>query len=295
MKFNINAEEMKGTLMVVAAGMCWGTTGTIQALAPEGASSITIGSARVFGAGLMLFLWLLTQKNTSFLSGDWKIRGICLSACSLTLYQFTFFSAVRLTGVAVGTMIAIGSAPALAGILGRAFFKEHLSGYWYTATFLAITGCLLLAVSGNEIFSSVSIAGIMLAFGAALSYALEGVGLRITGKLDPIHTVALISILSGLMAFPWLIFGDISWIFRPRGISCVLTLSFFSTILPFLLFTKGLGKITLGKAYTLSLSEPLTACSLSTILLGERLSSFGMLGAALIFSGIIILASENKK
>lgn len=291
---NINKEAKKGMLMVISAGMCWGTTGTIQALAPAGASPVTIGSARVFGAGLLLFLWMLSQKNFSFLRGTFKASGICIAALSLTLYQFTFFSAVRITGVAIGTMIAIGSAPALAGILGRLFFKEHLSFHWYIATFLAITGCFLMAAGGNNVFASARAGGVILAFGAALSYAFEGVGLRISGSLDPLDTVTLISILSGLMALPWLFMSDISWIFQPKGFLCVLVLSFFSTILPFILFTKGLSKITLGMGYTLSLSEPLTACILSAAMLEERLSVYGLLGAGLIFSGIITLASEKK-
>ena len=294
MKFNM--EEIKGGLLVIAAGICWGMTGTIQALAPEGASSMSIGSARVFGAGFLLFIWSLISKgNISLLSGNWRISGICIAALGLTAYQFAFFSAVRLTGVAIGTMIAIGAAPAIAGMLGLFFFKEHLSNCWYFSTLLAVTGCSLLAFAGKTGSTAVSIPGVILAFGAALSYAFEGAGLRMIGKQNPIHTVTIISMLSGLMVLPWLIFGDISWIWQPRGILCVFILSVFTTILPFSFFTKGICKITLGKAYTLSLSEPLTACFLSTFLLGERLSSLGLIGIIVLFSGIITLACENKK
>ena len=66
-------------------------------------------------------------------------------------------------------------------------------------------------------------------------------------------------------------------------------------ILPFSLFTKGIEKITLGKAYTLSLSEPMTAWLLSALLLGERLSLIGSLGVLILFSGIITLACDNSK
>ncbi len=55
------------------------------------------------------------------------------------------------------------------------------------------------------------------------------------------------------MALPWLITGDISWVLELKGMICVIVLSVFTTILPFSLFTKGIEKITLGKAYTLSL------------------------------------------
>ena len=293
MKFN--SEELKGGLLVVAAGMCWGMTGTIQALAPEKATSLTIGSARVFGAGSLLLLWILFRRRGILRGKTWNATGILLAAFGLTAYQFAFFSAVKLTGVAIGTMVAIGSAPVLAGILGRVFFKECLSSRWFLSTLLAITGCFLLVSAGNSNFSSASVTGTMLAFGAALSYALEGAGLRLIGARDPIETVSLISVVSAAMALPWLITGDISWIFSLRGMICIFFLSVLTTILPFSLFAKGIGKITLGKAYTLSLSEPMTAWMLSALVLGEKLSLIGSIGVFILFSGIIILACDKNK
>ncbi len=290
-----NSEELKGGLLVVAAGMCWGMTGTIQALAPENATSLTIGSARVFGAGLLMFIWILCRRRKILCGERWDRTGLLLAALGLTAYQFAFFSAVRLTGVAIGTMVAIGSAPVLAGILGRLFFKECLSPRWFISTLLAISGCFLLVAAGNSDFSSVSIPGALLALTAALSYALEGAGLRLIGTRDPVETVSLISILSALMALPWLITGDISWIFSLRGMICIFFLSVLTTIFPFSLFAKGIGKITLGKAYTLSLSEPMTAWILSTFLLGEKLSLFGSAGVFILFSGIITLACDKNK
>ena len=293
MKFN--SEELKGGLLVVAAGMCWGMTGTIQALAPENATSLTIGSARVFGAGSLLLIWILFRRRGILRGKKWDLTGILLAASGLTAYQFAFFSAVKLTGVAIGTMVAIGSAPVLAGILGRVFFKECLSSRWFISTRLAITGCFLLVTAGKSNFSSASVTGTILAFGAALSYALEGAGLRLIGARDPIETVSLISVVSAAMALPWLITGDISWIFSLRGMICIFFLSVLTTILPFSLFAKGIGKITLGKAYTLSLSEPMTAWMLSALLLGEKLSLIGSIGVFILFSGIIILACDKNK
>ena len=293
MKFN--SEELKGGLLVVAAGMCWGMTGTIQALAPEKATSLTIGSARVFGAGSLLLIWILFRRRGILRGKKWDLTGILLAASGLTAYQFAFFSAVKLTGVAIGTMVAIGSAPVLAGILGRVFFKECLSSRWFISTLLAITGCFLLVTAGKSNFSSASVTGTILAFGAALSYALEGAGLRLIGARDPIETVSLISVASAAMALPWLITGDISWIFSLRGMICIFFLSVLTTILPFSLFAKGIGKITLGKAYTLSLSEPMTAWMLSALLLGEKLSLIGSIGVFILFSGIIILACDKNK
>lgn len=281
-------------MCVIGAGMCWGTTGTIQAFAPEGASSLSIGAARVAFAGIILFIYMLIKKRGGLLRGEWSVKGVLLAAAGLAAYQLTFFSAVRLTGVAVGTMVAIGSAPPVAGIFGRVLFGERLPWRWYAATVLAVAGCVMLVLGGNRGALSVSALGVFLAFGAALSYALEGVGLRLI-KRDPYDVIAVVSAVSGLMALPWLLAGDIGWMLEPRGAACMGLLTFLSTIIPYTLFTIGIQNIALGTVYTLSLSEPLTAWFLSAVLLGERLSWIGLLGVGILFCGILLLACNKNQ
>ncbi|MFR5880239.1 MAG: DMT family transporter [Cloacibacillus evryensis] len=251
----ISKSTLKGTLCVIGAGMCWGTTGTIQAFAPEGASSLSIGAARVAVAGIILFIYMLIKKRGGLLRGEWSVKGVLLAAAGLAAYQLTFFSAVRLTGVAVGTMVAIGSAPPVAGIFGRVLFGERLPWRWYAATVLAVAGCVMLVLGGNRGALSVSALGVFLAFGAALSYALEGVGLRLI-KRDPYDVIAVVSAVSGLMALPWLLAGDIGWMLEPRGAACMGLLTFLSTIIPYTLFTIGIQNIALGTVYTLALRTP---------------------------------------
>lgn len=289
----VSKNALRGTLCVLAAGMCWGTTGTIQAFAPEGASSLTVGSARVVFSGIVLLLFMLAKRGRALFSEGWSVRGVILAAAGLAAYQLTFFTAVRMTGVAVGTMVAIGAAPPVAGICGRLFFGERLSPRWYAATVLAVAGCVMLVLGGNSGALEVSFIGVFLAFCAALSYALEGVGLRMIQK-GPYDTIAVVSAVSGLMALPWLLTGDAAWMLEPRGALCMALLTFLSTVIPYTLFTIGVQNVELGVVYTLSLAEPLTAWFLSTVLLGERLSILGSVGVAVLFSGILLLALSKK-
>ncbi len=289
----VSKNALKGTLCVIAAGMCWGTTGTIQAFAPEGASPLTVGSARVVFSGVILLLFMLAKRGRALFAGGWSVRGVILAAAGLAAYQLTFFTAVRMTGVAVGTMVAIGAAPPVAGICGRLFFGERLSPRWYAATVLAVAGCVMLVLGGNSGALEISFLGVFLAFCAALSYALEGVGLRMIQK-GPYDTIAVVSAASGLMALPWLLAGDAAWMLEPRGALCMALLTFLSTVIPYTLFTIGVQNVELGVVYTLSLAEPLTAWFLSTVLLGERLSILGSVGVAVLFSGILLLALSKK-
>jgi DME family drug/metabolite transporter len=72
-----------------------------------------VGAARIVFGGLMLVLVArglrVRMPNVS--------RGLIGMACAVALYQLSFFAAVRLTGVAVGTVVAIGTGPAAAALL----------------------------------------------------------------------------------------------------------------------------------------------------------------------------------
>ena len=54
-----------------------------------------------------------------------------------------FFSSVRLTGVAIGTVVTIGSAPVFSGLIEWVLVRRRPTGVWLSATILAIIGCSL--------------------------------------------------------------------------------------------------------------------------------------------------------
>ena len=151
----------------------------------------------------------------------------------------------------------------------------------------------MLVLGGSSGALEVSVLGVFLAFCAALSFALEGVGLRMIER-DAYETIAMVSGVSALMALPWLVAGDAAWMLTPRGALCMALLTFLSTVIPYTLFTIGVQNVELGVVYTLGLAEPLTAWFLSTVLLGERLSLIGSAGVAVLFSGILLLALSKK-
>src|SRR5688500_14402 len=100
-------------LQVLLASLCFGTTGTAQALGPAGLSPAGVGAARSLVGGTLLVLVALVSRSLRGLPR----RPLILAAFAVAAYQLAFFAAVADTGVAVGTIVALGSAPALAGAL----------------------------------------------------------------------------------------------------------------------------------------------------------------------------------
>src|SRR5699024_4928478 len=141
----IEVSHMAGRLspfLILIAAILWGTTGTAQALAPENAHPIAIGATRLAVGGLFLLCIVIITGRLHL--KHWPFKLVILASLSMAMYQPLFFSAVTITGVAVGTVVAIGSAPILSGCIEWIFFKKRPPMIWWYSTILSITGCVLL-------------------------------------------------------------------------------------------------------------------------------------------------------
>src|ERR671918_762730 len=98
-------------IQVLLAAILFGTTGTAQALGPEAADPVGVGAARVLVGGV-----LLAAVGRGALRGSWALRPVLVAVAGVAAYQLSFFAAVADTGVAVGTIVALGSAPTPAGL-----------------------------------------------------------------------------------------------------------------------------------------------------------------------------------
>lgn len=291
---NANQEHNKsGIWFVIFAAMLWGTTGTAQGLAPSGANPMTVGAIRLAIGGFALLILAISRKQL-FSGKKWPLVPTVISALFVACYQLCFFAAVAKTGVAVGTMVAIGSSPVAAGILGSLIRKEKLERKWYLATFLAVIGCILLSLSGEQL--SLNLTGIFLALGAGFSYAMYTVTIK--GLLDahsPDAVMAIVFSFAAILLTPTFFLYEWRWVLHPQGFAVALHLGIITAALSYWLFARGLKSVKVGNVATLSLAEPLTAALLGVLILGESLGTQEILGICLIFTGIAFLAIAPSK
>lgn len=279
-------------LFVLFAAILWGTTGTAQAFAPAAAHPIAIGAARltVGGVFLLLVTLLLGRLNLK----GWPIKLTLLAAFCMACYQPLFFSAVNETGVAVGTVIAIGSAPILSGFLEAIFFKRRPNYVWWGATTLSIMGCVLLFLTGDTVM--IKPIGILLALGAGLSFAcytlLSG---QIVQAKSPLEAAAVIFGIGAVFLVPFLFLFDMQWISQPNGIAVSLHLGIVATAAAYSLFSKGLQQVPASSAVSLSLAEPFTAAVLGAVLVGEELNLFSWVGIGMLLGGIVLIALTPRR
>jgi DME family drug/metabolite transporter len=278
-------------LQVLLAAVCFGTTGTAQALGPD-ASPVTVGAVRIaVGALLLLLAQRLTTREDA---GRWARGPLVAGALGVAAYQLCFFAAVKDTGVAIGTVVALGSAPALAGAGGWLLERRAPGGTWAAATALACAGVALIALAGGG--SDVSAAGVALAVGAGASYAAFTLASK--RLLDAGHAVepvmARVFGWGAVLLIPVLLLGDTGWAFTPGGAAMALWLGAIPTALAYLLFARGLRHLPAGEVATLTLGEPVTATVLGAVVLSERPGTAAIIGVVLILAGLAALALPRR-
>ncbi|KAA9107534.1 DMT family transporter [Microbacterium rhizomatis] len=299
---------MLHVLAVLAAALLFGTTGTSQALGPDGTTPLSIGVMRMVigGTGLALLAFVLARRHRIRLPVDAPARPrpsfrplslMVLTGFCLALYQPLFFLGTARNGVAVGTVVALGSAPILAGLLEWGLTRRVPGGVWMLATGLATIGVVMLGFGGEAgTTGGTDPLGILGSVGAGASFAVIANAQRrlLDSGWDPFTVVGAMGASSAALSALVLPFVDVSWLTTTAGLIMALWLGLATISIAYVLFTWGLNGLTAATAATLTLGEPLTASILGIAVLGERLSVLAILGLAVLAFGLALLAWGSR-
>jgi drug/metabolite transporter, DME family len=278
------------TGQVLAAAALCGSTGTAQSLggAPD---PVAVGAARLAVGGTVLVLLALGSPRRSLLLAcltrplvGWTVAAGITTA----LYQTAFFSAVQSTGVATGTVVALGTAPIATGLCGMAVFGERLSRWWATATVLAVTGCALLVITGGSA-GAVRPVGVALAVVAGTCYGVYTTAAKVllSRGLQAVPAMAACLGVGALLLGPVLV-NRATTLASPSTMVMVVWLGVVTTALSYALFASGLQRLPASTVGTLSLAEPLTATVLALLVVGERPGLGATLGGICVLAGLAV-------
>lgn len=290
---------MPAALAILAAALCFATTGTAQALADVDASPVAVGAARIVIGGGILGLLALGQRTPTGPRTGARSRTVVLiavGAVGVLAYQPLFFLGTRENGVAIGTVVALGSAPVATGILDAVRSRRLPTSRWMLATGVALTGVVLVSgVTGGTV--ALAPGGLLASAGAGVSYALYTVcgkalierGWNSTRVMGAVFGVAAIA------STPVLLLADASWLLTPDGLALALWLGVVTTALAYVLFGWGLARLGAVTVSTLTLAEPLGATLLGLFVLHEQLTLVSGLGLALIAVGLAVVSAPARR
>lgn len=271
----------------------WGSTGTAAHFAPAGTSSASIGAARIALGGLLLLAFAVSTAGRRLdirrlLAASRRARAaLVLAAVAVGGYQLCFFTAVRMTGVAIGTVVAIGSAPVFTGALSRLTGGPRLDVRWMAATAAAVAGCVVLVTGGQAGgvgAGGVGAGGVGLALAAGCCYAIYAVAASRLIRAGNSETAVMGLLFGGaaVLLAPVLAAGSPGWLLTARGLALTAYLGVVTTALAYLFYGRGLRTVSAPVAVTLGLAEPVVAAILGLVVLGERLTITDFVGLALV-------------
>jgi DME family drug/metabolite transporter len=281
---------MRSRNLVVLAAVCFATTGTAQQLGPDSSSPLGVAAIRFLIGSIVLYFLSIFRKSHHLNSDKQPLATWVWVATAFgqALYGAAFFSSVRSTGVAVGTVVALGSAPLITGAMTSISSRKPPSLSWLGTTVFAIIGMSLIVVSGKE--SQVTVSGVVLALCAGFGYAIFALGSKtiLSSGVSSELAMARVFGISSLMLAPTLFFVNLEWLTESDAIVMVLWLGIVTLALAYWSYANGLRHLEASQTTLITLVEPVVATVLGVAALNERPSSVAWLGVLVVIASLLI-------
>lgn len=277
---------MRSRLLIVFAALCFSTTGTVQELGLENADALSVAASRTAIGAIVLFFIARLSRN-DFSIQHLPRKELAIAGMGMALYAVAFFSAVRMTGIAVGTVVALGSAPLFAGLGSLVMWRERPSLRWMITTPLAILGMALIVITGDE--TQIEGQGILAACAAGIGYAMFALSSKsiMNESRNAAGAMALVFGVATILLSPIFFFADLSWVSNWSSVGASLWLGVVSVALAYWAYSSGLRHVTPADATTLTIVEPVAATLLAAFVLREQPGVIAWLGIIIVIASLL--------
>ena len=284
-----------GELMLVATILLWslGFTTARYALT-NGFEPLQYTAPRfVLGSVVFVVIALLRDRRFRFDRSDWKLIAIA-AIVGVVLNQVTFNYSVSLA-TATTVSLLFGTLPIFAGVVAGAVGIERITARHWIATCVSFGGVALVALgSAGEL--SGELIGIVLALGAALTFAIYSVAVAPLMKNHSAYHVSAVVTVAGtiplvIVAMPQLLssdWGDIgvlawgAWSYQT-----------FMFIVTTYLWFLAIDRVGAAHATLWANLQPFTGAVIAVLILGETLGLPQIIGAIALGCAIALARSRR--
>ena len=279
-------------ICILIAGITWGMIGLFNRhLLASGFTPASIVLTRNFGGFLvMTVLFFLMDRNIFRIKLRHLPYFLGTGVVSVVLFTLMYFSCQEQCSLAVAAIL-LYTAPAFVMLMSAVLFRESITKKKLLALLMALAGCAF--VSG--VFSgtlSVTVPGLLMGIGSAFFYALYSIFARYAlAHYQPLTVTYYTFLCAGISSL---------FVESPRHVVELLSaapsipllalgLIVISTVLPFVLYTKGLVHVESGKASILASVEPVAATVVGVLAFGDPMSASVILGLCCVLGSVYIL------
>lgn len=276
-----------GYLLVALAAVLWALLGVFSKRlldAGVGATEIAFYRAALGGLLFVAHAAFTGQLRLQRRSDLWAFIGFALVGVTL------FFSALNMAIDAGGVSLAfilLYTAPAFVAILAAIFLGERLGLVNVALIATAILGVFLVARSGGggiEVGAAAIIWGLV----AGLSYSSYYLfGKWVLRRYRPAAIYAIVLPVGAVGLLPFVPFDAVR-LATPTMWLDIALMAALSTYLAYLVYYLGLRKVEASRAVLVATIEPVVAAVLAAALFGERLGTWGIIGALLVLVAAVV-------
>ena len=288
-----SARRGMGSALVLAGASLWGLIGLFnRTLMAAGLSARSIVLVRNLGGLAMLALVLLVWRRDAFRVSPRHLGWFFgTGVVSVLLFTWCYFSCQEQCSLAVAAIL-LYTSPAFVAVLAALLWRERLTRRKLAALGLTFGGCVLVTgvLSGGV---QVTLQGFLLGLGSGFFYALYSIfGRYALARYGP-YTVTLYTFLfAGAGSLLFLDLGELEAAAQREGVlPAALGLAAVSTVLPYLLYTAGLGRMEGGRAARRASVEPVVAALGGILAFREPMSPGVGLGILCILGAVLLMGT----
>ncbi|WP_072032442.1 DMT family transporter [Fischerella sp. PCC 9605] len=285
------------------AALGWGLTGTFVKLLTN-LTTFEVLSIRLLVAFLTTLPIFLIHRQllSDFLALVRKPIGLLLSSLMMFYYLFAV-RAFQLAPVS-DVVLIVGLSPII-GLVAKAFIKKQLKLLELFGALTSFTGLVLFVLpklQGSSDGQSEYLTGLFFAFLSAcitLSYASlfkHYAGAKFT--LNPATVAFTTFAIGSFLITPVVVLSSpdlFTHFIQPHQFFIALGLGVLSTVVPTFCYGYAAKQLSPILTTTLNLLTPIFASGIAFFLLREQLSFWSIIGALLIFAGIITLSLPQPR
>lgn len=275
---------------ILAAAALWGIIGVWnRRLMAGGLSPYSIVVVRNCG-GLVLLTAVMALRDRSVFRVERQHLKYFFGTgvVSVVLFTVCYFSCQEICSLAVASIL-LYTAPAIVVVLSALLWREPVTKKKLLALGLTLVGCALVC----GVFSgalTVTGGGIALGLGAGFFYALYSIfGRYALAHYGPMTVTVWTFVFAGAASLVLVRPAELAALAQPSLALTAVGLVVCSTVLPYILYTRGLARVEAGKASILASLEPVVASVAGVVLFGEPMSPLTAAGIVCVLAGVYIL------